>query len=403
MNKSKKIYRLIMLIVVVAITTFLLTTAWIYKRGGLQPTYLSTSQVLNLEFTKKIFALKQIIDSEYLSEIKEEDLVDGAIKGYVTGVGDPYTEYFTKKEMDAFKTETNGNYVGIGIYMFQNQKENVIMVLTPVEGSPAEKAGILPGDIIKKVDDIEYTGEDLEKVATHIKGEEGTKVKLTIQREEEELTFEVERKNIDLYPVKAEILENNIGYIMIESFDEKCSTEFKEKYKELSKQNIKALIIDLRNNGGGIVDEALEIADTILEKGDIIITTKNKAGEEQVERSKHDPIIQLPIVILTNENTASASEILAAALKEHKKATVIGEKTYGKGLIQELITLTDGSGIKVTSAEYYTPNGNKINQIGITPDKEVGLSDEVINYKKEREKDTQLKEAITFLKQNLDK
>lgn len=398
MSKSKKIYRFIMLIVVVSITTFLLTTAWIYKKGGLQPNYLSTSQVLNSEFAKKIFALKQIIDSEYLSEMKEEDLVEGAIKGYVTGLGDPYTEYFTKKEMDAFKTETNGNYVGIGIYMFQNQKENVIMVLTTVEGSPAEKAGVLPGDIIKKVDDIEYTGEDLEKVATYIKGEEGTKVKLTIQREKEEITFEIERKKIDLYPVKAEVLEHNIGYIMIESFDEKCAAEFKEKYKELSKQNIQALILDLRNNGGGIVDEALEIADTILAKGDVIITTKNKDGEEQVEKSEHNPIIDLPIVVLTNENTASASEILAVALKEHKKATVIGEKTYGKGLIQELITLTDGSGIKVTCAEYYTPNGNRINQIGITPDKEISLPEDVVNYKKEREKDAQLQEAISFLK-----
>lgn len=398
MKNSKKIYKSIMLIIVVAIVTFILTTVFIYNKIGTTSNY-ANNKILNSEFVRKIYALKNIIDDEYISDVNEDNLIDGAIKGYVEGLGDEYTEYFTKKEMEEFKTETDGNYVGIGIYMLQNTKDNTIVILTPIENSPAEKAGILPGDIIKKVDGVEYTGEDFEKIATYIKGKEGTTVKLGIERDGKELTFEIERKNIDLYPIKSEVLENNIGYISISSFDEDCAKEFKDAYTELNKRNIKSLIIDLRNNGGGIVDEALEIADYVLEKDDIILITKDKSGKEEIEKSTKKPIMNIPIVILTNENTASSSEILTAALKEHEKATVIGQKTYGKGVIQELITLTDGSGIKITTEEYYTPNRNKINKVGITPDKEVSLPETVTSsFNVERKYDTQLQEAINILK-----
>lgn len=398
MKNSKKIYKSIMLIIVVAMVTFILTTVFIYKKIGSTSTYANT-QILSSDFVRKIYTLKNIINSEYISDVNEDDLIDGAIKGYVDGLGDEYTEYFTKEEMDEFKTETEGSYVGIGIYMFQNIKNNTVVILTPIENSPAEKAGILPGDIIKKVDDVEYTGEDFEKIATYIKGKEGTIVKLEIERDGKKLTFEVERKNIDLYPIKSEVLEENIGYINISSFDEDCAKEFKDVYTELSKSNIKSLIIDLRNNGGGIVEETLEIADYILEKDDVVLITKDKRGKEKIEKSTKKPIINVPIVILTNENTASSSEILTVALKEHGKATVIGEKTYGKGVIQELITLTDGSGIKITTEEYYTPNRNKINEVGITPDKEVSLPETVTSsFNVERKYDTQLQEAINTLK-----
>lgn len=398
MKNSKKIYKSIMLIIVVAIVTFILTTVFIYNKLGTTSTY-ANNKILNSEFVRKIYTLKNIIDDEYISDVNEDNLIDGAIKGYVEGLGDEYTEYFTKKEMEEFKTETEGNYVGIGIYMFQNTKDNTIVILTPIENSPAEKAGILPGDIIKKVDGVEYTGEDFEKIATYIKGKEGTTVNLEIERDGKEFIFEVKRQNIDLYPIKSEVLENNIGYISISSFDEDCAKEFKDAYNELNKSNIKSLIIDLRNNGGGIVDEALEIADYVLEKDDVILITKDKNVKEEIEKSTKKPIINVPIVILTNENTASSSEILTAALKEHEKAIVVGEKTYGKGVIQELITLTDGSGIKITTEEYYTPNRNKINKVGITPDKEVSLPETVTSsFNVERKNDTQLQEAINILK-----
>lgn len=398
MSNYKKIYTTIMLIIVVALVTFILTSTFMYKKLGNSSAF-SNAKIISSDLTKKIYALKQLINQKYISEVKEEDLIDGAIKGYVAGIGDEYTEYFTKKEMEEFLTETKGNYVGIGIYMFRNVKDNSIVVLTPIEDSPAEKAGIQPGDIIRKVDGIEYTGEDFEKIAVNIKGKENTKVKLIIERDKKELEFEIERKNIELYPIKSEVLENNIGYIKIASFDKDSSKKFKEIYDELNKNNLGSLIIDLRNNGGGIVKEVLKIAEYILEKDQIILTTKDRNGKEEIERSKKNPIIKKPIVVLTNENTASASEILTAALKENKKATVIGETTYGKGVIQELIPLVDGSGIKITIEEYYTPNNNRINKIGIAPDKEVALPEDIENsYKIDRKYDTQLQEAINTLK-----
>lgn len=398
MRKEKKIYRTIMLIIVVALVTFILTTCVMsnntYKKDG---SYTNISE--NLKLNTKLNIIKKIINEDFLGEVDETKLTEAAIKGYVEGLDDEYTEYFTKEEMEEFKTETEGNYVGIGIYMLKNTKDNNIIVLSAIKGSPAEEAGLKTGDIIKKVNDKEYTAEEFEKIASDIKGKAGSKVKLEIQRGEETLTFEIERKKIELYPIESEVLENDIGYINISSFCEDCSSKFKENYDKLKKKNIKSLVIDLRNNGGGIVDEALEILDSILDKDSIMLITANKKGEEKIEKAKKKPTIEVPIVVLVNENTASSSEIFAAALKENNKAKIIGTKTYGKGVIQESITLSDGSGIKITTEEYYTPNRNKINKIGITPDIEVDLEEKTKNITEiSRDQDTQLKKAIETLK-----
>lgn len=398
MRKEKKIYRTIMLIIVVALVTFILTTCVMsnntYKKDG---SYTNISE--NLKLNTKLNTIKKIINEDFLGEVDETKLTEAAIKGYVEGLDDEYTEYFTKEEMEEFKTETEGNYVGIGIYMLKNTKDNNIIVLSAIKGSPAEEAGLKTGDIIKKVNDKEYTAEEFEKIASDIKGKAGSRVKLEIQRGEETLTFEIERKKIELYPIESEVLENDIGYINISSFCEDCSSKFKENYDKLKRKNIKSLVIDLRNNGGGIVDEALEILDSILDKDSIMLITANKKGEEKIEKAKKKPTIEVPIVVLVNENTASSSEIFAAALKENNKAKIIGTKTYGKGVIQESITLSDGSGIKITTEEYYTPNRNKINKIGITPDIEVDLEEKTKNITEiSRDQDTQLKKAIETLK-----
>ena len=398
-EKLKKIYKTIMLIIVVALVTFIITSAFLYNKLGTSSYNISTVNGMSSELIKKIHTIKSLIDKKYVSEVDENKLTEGAIKGYLEGLGDEYTEYFTKEEMEDFKADTEGEYVGIGIYMYLDTEENNIVVLYPIEGSPAEKVGIQTGDIIRKVDGIEYTGEDFDEIATYIKGKEGTKVNIEVERKGEKLTFDVERKSIDLYPIKSEVLENNIGYINITSFDLDCAKEFKSAYKELSKNKISSLIIDLRNNGGGVLDEALEIADSMLEKDDIILITKDKDENEEIEKSINKPIINIPVVVLTNNNSASASEILVAALKDNKRATIVGEKTYGKGVIQELITLTDGSGVKITTEEYYTPNRNKINKVGIEPDKQVSLPDNVISvYDVDSKYDTQLQEAIKILK-----
>ena len=312
---------------------------------------------------------------------------------------DQYTEYISKDDMQDYLEDATGNFVGIGIYMTKDTDANKIMVLSPIKGSPAEKAGILPGDYIVAVDDVTYTADDMSVAANKIKGEVGSSVKVEILRNSETKTFEITRENIKVNPVEGKVLENNIGYIEFSSFDDGTADDFKAKYEELEKQGIKSLVIDLRNNGGGIVSEALQIADYILDKDDVILYEVDKNNKEEVEKSENAPIINMPIVLLTNGNTASSSEILAGALKDHGKAKIVGTKTYGKGVIQQLLTLPDGSGLKITSEEYLTPNKTKINKIGIEPDEKVELPDTVKNVLTvEQKDDTQLQKAIEILK-----
>lgn len=399
-DKIRRFYKNVMLIIVVSLVTFVITSAFLHRKTSESNYVVGNIEGANLKLIQKINTLRGIIDRDYISDINEEDLIEGAIKGYVQGVGDEYTEYFTKEEMEDFKADTEGEYVGIGIYMSKNIVDNTIVVLYPIKNSPAEEVGLQYGDVIRKVDGNEYTGDDFDTISTKIKGKEGTKVKLEIDRSGDILEFNIERRKVDLYPIEYETLENGVGYIKLTSFDEDCSKEFKTIYNELEKNNdINSLILDLRNNGGGIVEEALQIADYMLEKDDVILITKDKDGNEEIEKSEHKPIINIPIVVLVNENTASASEIIAGALKENEKATIVGKKTYGKGVIQELLTLTDGSGIKVTIEEYYTPNRNQINRTGIEPNEKVSLPDEIANsYEIERKYDTQLQKALEILK-----
>ena len=206
------------------------------------------------------------------------------------------------------------------------------------------------------------------------------------------------RRKIELFPIESEVLDGNIGYIKLTSFTEDSAKDFKEKYNELAKKNIKGLIIDLRNNGGGILEETVDIADLILDKGDVILIETDRDGKVDTNKSKNNPIIKVPVVLLVNGNSASASEVLTAALKENGKATVVGEKTFGKGVIQELIPIKDGSGVKITIEEYLTPKENKINNVGIIPDIEVELPEGITEYNLTREKDTQLKKALEVFK-----
>lgn len=400
-KKRFKTYKIIMLIVLVAFITFIITSIGMYqyftKNNFGNKLVVSSSN--NGEITSELSKYRSLIDKYFLGDIDENKLKEGAIKGYIEGLNDPYTEYISKENMQDYMADATGNFVGIGIYMVKDTEANKIMVLSPIKGSPAEKAGILPGDLIVSVDGVQYTAEEMSVASNKIKGEEGTNVKIEILRGTETKSFELKRENIKVNPVEGKVLQNNIGYIEFSSFDEGTANEFKAKFEELSKQGIKSLIIDLRNNGGGIVDEALEIADYILAKDDVILYEVDKNNKEKIEKAKNDPIINMPIVVLTNENTASSSEILAGALKDHNKAKIVGKKTYGKGVIQQLLTLPDGSGLKITAEEYLTPNKTKINKIGIEPDEKVELPDTVKNVLTIEEKDdTQLQKAIEILK-----
>ena len=400
-KKSYQVYRTIMIITLTAFITFLITTivGYHYITNGNGKLMLLGTDVADENIETLLQTYRELIDKYYLGEVNEEDLKEGAVRGYIEGLGDPYTEYISKEEMEEYMQDTLGNYVGIGIYMTTNTKNGHIVVLATMKGSPAENAGLKSGDEIIGVDGEDCTTKNSTEVSNKIKGEEGTTVKLEILRDNQTLTFEVKRENIKVNPVEGKVVNDNIGYIKFTSFDETTAEDFKTTYEQLASQNIQSLIIDLRNNGGGLVDQAVDIADYFLEKGQVVIYEVDKNGNEEAEMSENDPIINMPVVILTNENTASASEILAGSLKDYGKATIVGTTTYGKGVIQQILSFKDGSGLKITTEEYQTPNHNKINKIGIEPDEVVELPDTVENeLDVPEDQDTQLQKAIEILK-----
>lgn len=401
--KRQRIYKTIMLVILTVFLTFIFTSMYMTNKYNLEhndiSSLLDSSSSNSDNISKSIDYIKRILNKYYLKDIDEDKAKEWAIKGYVASLGDPYTQYVSKDEMEEYTINLMGNYVGIGIYMSDNTEKNTIEIVATIKGSPAEEAGILAGDTIISVDGIKYTGDDMNIAADKIKGEEGSVVKLEILRKQEIKTFEIIRRKVVTNPVEFKKLENNIGYIQITSFDEGTSDSFKIKFEELKSQGIKSLIIDLRNNGGGLVDEALKIVDYIVPKGKELLITVDKEGKEEIEKSKQDVLIDMPIVVLVNENAASSSEILAGALKDLNEATIVGKTTYGKGVIQQFLTLRDGSGLKVTTHEYYTPNRNKINGVGIEPDEVVELPEGVNALNVKEDQDTQLQKAIELLKE----
>lgn len=401
---AQRIYKILMIIILTSFITFMVTSIALYTYFTKNPAYSlitgDNTYLENSDIDTYLKTIKTAIDKNYLwkEKIDEQKLKDGAVEGYVAGLGDKYTEYIPKSEMDDFTENITGSFVGIGVYMIADEESEKIIVYYPIPDSPAEKAGIKSGDAIINVDGKDYGYDDFDTIADSIKGKEGTRVKLVIERDGQKLDFEITRQRIETNPISSKSLNNNIGYIKLPSFDSDSSNRLKEKIDELITNGAKSLILDLRNNGGGIVDEANKIADLFLDKGKTIMTTKDNKGKEETEKTKSKIEYDFPIIVLTNENTASASEILTAALKDNSRAKVIGAKTFGKGVIQTVITLLDGSGLKITTAEYFTPNGTEINKKGISPDIEVKLPDTVKNiYALKDEDDTQLNRAIEEL------
>ena len=406
-NKTQKVYKIIMLVILTAFVTFIVTSLSMYtyfknNTGyGLINTTSNTSTNTQ-DIPSYLKQIRSAINKYYLwkDKISEEDMENGAIEGYVKGLGDEYTEYVPSSEMKEYTENINGSFVGIGVYMVKDEKAGRVLIYYPIPESPAEKAGIKAGDLIISVDGKEYTADDFEEISKYIKGEEGTTVNIVIERDGERKSFDVVRKKINTNPISKNVYNKNVGYIKIPSFDEGTAEAFKTKLQDLvNNEGVKSVVIDLRNNGGGLVDQATKIADYFLEKKETILITKDNEGNKQITYSEMDPIFNMPIVILVNKNTASASEILTAALKENGKAKFVGETTYGKGVIHTLFTLSDGSGLKITTAEYYSPKENTIHKVGITPDSEVKLPDSVKSmYVLTEDQDTQLKAAIELLK-----
>ena len=305
--------------------------------------------------------------------------------------------------MQDFTEETSGEYVGIGVYITNYKTNNSILVVGVMKGSPALDAGMQAGDIIEKIDGTLYTGEQLNAATRVLKGQEGTNVKVTIVRDGKEEELNIVRKKITVDHVASQMLEDNIGYIQVDSFDSGVADRAEEQLNELKEKGAKGIILDLRSNGGGIVDEATGIADLFLNKGETVLITKGKSENEDETKAKKDPIIKdIPLVVLVNQGSASASEILAGALKDKYGATIVGMNTYGKGVIQTLYSLSNGGGLKITTEEYYTPNHNKINKVGIKPDVEIELTkDSDGNYETEMNKDAQLLKAEEIIKEKI--
>lgn len=402
-EKRQKIYKYIMLILLTAFVTFMITAFSMYtyfNNSETTLTDLSSGFSTDSSLEKYLKKVRNVINKYYLwnEDIDEEKLETGAVEGYVAALGDAYTEYIPADEMEEYTENITGNFVGIGIYMIADEESGRVVVYYPIPESPAESAGIQAGDLIISVDGTEYTAEDFDNIADYIKGEEGTTVNIVIERNGERHSFDIVREKINTNPIIIEMLENNIGYLKLPSFDEGTAEDFKAKVEELQTEGAQKLIIDLRNNGGGIVEEATDIADLLLERGKTIISTVDNQEQKEVTFSEKDPTFTMPVIVLVNENSASASEILACSLQDNERATIVGTKTFGKGIIQTLLSLTDGSGLKITTEEYYTPKGTTIHNVGITPDEVVELPDTITSiYAVKREEDTQLQKAMELL------
>jgi carboxyl-terminal processing protease len=350
--------------------------------------------------------LKYVDNMFYIEDYKKEDFYDSMYEDILNKLEDPYTTYYTPDEFKDVMEDTSGSYEGIGAVVSYIKETEEIMILSPFIGSPAEKAGLLPGDIIKKVDNQEIKGLSLEEVvAKKIKGKKGTKVVLTVYREVDNnnsmIDIEITRDIITVPTVSHEMLDDKIGYIRVTGFEKVTFKQFKEALTDLEKQNQQGLIIDLRNNPGGLLDIVIKMADELLPKG-LIVYTEDKNGDRRVANSDEKHKFTKPLVVLVNENSASASEILSGAIKDSGIGTIVGTTTFGKGLVQTIVPLEDGSAMKVTISKYFTPSGNYIHKKGITPDVEVELPEELQKYLVvEREKDNQFAKAVEVMKEKL--
>lgn len=385
-NKKDKIYKIIMLIFITAIITFMITSV------GMHNYFVNMDISKDSEdITRKLEKVKQKLEEYYIGDIDKEKLQESAIKGYVSGLEDEYTEYLTKYEYEDLIMGVTGDYVGIGVYMYQNNDGNIV-VLMPIEDSPAEEAGLKSGDIIVSINGESCLEMDINVASSKIKGKEKTTVDLEILRGTENIDMTIERRTVEIKDSSSKVLEGNIGYIELSTFDEKCSNNIKKYLEDFEGEGIKSVIIDLRNNTGGVVTEAIDFAELFIEKGNIIMRSYNKAGKETVITSDSKRTFDMKVVILVNEYSASSTEIVTAALKDNNVATIVGTTTYGKGVMQEIIPMFEGNGaLKVTIEEFKTPNGDKINEVGITPDIEVENNPET-------KEDEQLQKAIETLK-----
>lgn len=348
------------------------------------------------EYTRdeKIEKLLGLLDKYYLNEYNEDELYESMYEGLVKGVDDPYTSYMSSEIYTDFKQKTNGSYAGIGSIVTTSEN-NKVEISLPFEGSPAYEAGLKPGDQILKVNGVEVFGDKLDEATNMIKGIPGTVVELEVLKKEsnEKVNLKIVRRNITIPSVKHEMLDDKNGYIAISGFDEQTDKQYFEAFEDLKNQGMEGLIIDLRNNPGGSLGVVVNIADSIVPEGTVVYS-EDKYGKKNYYNSDADHI-DIPLVIIMNENSASASEVLAGAVRDHNIGEIVGEQSYGKGVVQSLHPVGDGSAIKITVSNYYSPKGISIHGKGLVPDYVVEVEDDFAIV--EKEDDTQLLKAIEVL------
>ena len=409
-NSKKSKSKLILIIVAILIITncsSLLLGNYLASRGRY---FTSVSNKVEnsselMSDTKKyesLFMVRDTLLKKYDGEINDDALLEGAIKGMTNALGDPYTVFLNSEEFDKLMKESQGSLDGIGVQV--GAIENKIVIIAPIKDSPSDKAGLLSGDIIEKIDGTVYSGEQLNEAVSYITSPERDQVKLTIKRKDEN-SFEVKvkKEEIKIKSLEGEMVNSNIGYIKIDTFmNENTASDFKDKIKELEDKGMKGLILDLRNNPGGLLSEAIGVASQFIPKDNVITYTIDKYENKNESLSVGGIAQGMPLVVLVDNGSASASEVVTGALRDYKAATIVGKTTFGKVIVQQPFKFKNGiGGLKVTVSKYYTPNGENIHKKGITPDFEVEITEDINKADYDKSKDEQLNFAIEKIKEKI--
>lgn len=356
-------------------------------------------ELLSAETMRKLGVLEEMVDDYYLESVDEADMQQGVYKGMIEALNDPYSVYYTQEELKALQEKTEGIYYGIGARVSIDPDTQLPKIASVISGSPAEESGLMANDLLYKVDETEVQGMDLSSAVALVKGDEGTAVHLTVIRQGETgyLEFDVVRRKLENETVTHKMMDDNIGYIQIQEFDEVTLEQFQEALSVCRGSGMKGLIIDLRGNPGGNLSTVCDISREILPKG-LIVYTEDKNGKREEYNCDGTKQLGMPLVVLVDGNSASASEILAGAVKDYGIGTLVGTTTYGKGIVQRIMKLSDDSAVKLTVSKYYTPNGNDIHKIGIAPDVEVPFEPEPYL---ENGTDNQLDKAVEILSEKM--
>ncbi len=378
-----KILKTIIAVLLIAIISSISTLGLIYYALGFNEQGFSNLM--------RFITAYRFIETKYVNDTDDVKLIDGAIDGMVKSLNDPHSNYLSPKMYKTLMEQTEGSFAGIGVVMGIDNEQK-IHIVGIMENSPGQKAGLQEGDEILAVDGVPVTQMAFDEVAAHVRGQAGTDVVLTIMRDNANQDITITRDNIKLKTVGHKMLDNNIGYIQIVSFSEDTANEFNEAYNDLKNQGMKALVLDLRNNPGGLLTTCVEIAKKLVPKGEIVSIVDKQGNKETYSSSLEVP--EYPLVVLINKNSASASEILSGAIQDTKAGTIIGNTSYGKGSVQTILPMFEDDAVKLTIAKYYTPSGRSIDGTGITPDIEINLDENATS-------DTQLDKALEVLKAQL--